>query len=113
MRISPNSSLGVALSVLRKIQLAAKDAHVKTYSNCREQGFFVTSYVNPKRIGNRRAVSFAEHRRSDNIVVQFGYENDFNDHGWLNEDKYPKNVKHFNVGEHEKAAAFATKWLKG
>ena len=113
MRPRPHDKIGVALAVLRNIKLSAKDVNVGTYSNCREQGFFVTSYVNDKRILNRRAVSFSEHRRSDNIVVQFGCCDDFNDYGVLNEDKYPKNVKHFSVGEHEKAGAFATKWLKG
>ena len=113
MRLRPHDKIGVALAVLRNIKLSAKDVNVDTYSNCREQGFFVTSYCNDKRILNRRAVSFSEHRRSDNIIVQFGCENDFNAYGVLSEEKYPKNVKHFSVGEHEKAGKFARKWLVG
>lgn len=117
MRLPKDSKIGVALSVLRKLQVRAKDVDVSTYSNCREQGFFVTFYG--KDYSKRRAVSFAENRNSDNIIVQFGNitygkDSDFNDYGVLSEEAYNKGQKkYFDCGDSDGAAKFATKWLKG
>ena len=114
MRISKDSKLGVAMSVLRKIDVKANDVGIDMYSNCREQGFFVTSFhKNCPDILNRRAVSFAENRNSDDIIVQFGNKNDFNDYGIFKSDEmYEKNKKYFRYDDAEGAAEFVSKWLK-
>ena len=113
MKIDENSKLGVALSVLRNINMEASDVGIDTYSNCREQGFFVTSYHSNCRdvINGRRAVSFSENRNSDDIIVQWGMKEDFNDYGVISEEKYTTNKKYFRYDDAEGAAAFITKWL--
>jgi hypothetical protein len=116
MRISKNSKIGVALSVLRKINIKSADVMVNTYSNCREQGFFVISYLGNvgADINGRRAVSFAENRNSDDIIVQYGVWGDFDDYGvFKSEDKYNRCKKYFKYGDSEGAAKFITEWLKG
>ena len=112
MRIPKDSKIGVAMAVLRAIKMKASDVSVDVYSNCREQGFFVSSYYKNAKWNERRAVSFAENRNSDEIIVQFGIKDkDFNDYGVLSEKKYKTNKKHFSCGEYEKAGEFARKWL--
>lgn len=114
MRIGKDSKIGVALAVLRSIKMKASEVIVETYSNCREQGFYVISYYKDNaKYNERRAVSFAENRNSDDIIVQFGVRLDFNDYGVLSEAKYETNKKYFRNGDHEKAGEFARKWLVG
>jgi hypothetical protein len=112
MRISKDSKLGVALGVLRKVKIQEDDLAVKMYSNCREQGFYLISYCG-KDWRNKRAVSFAEYRNSDRIVVQYGTEHDFNDYGAMKEEEvWRKQRKFFDYGDWENAGEFITKWLK-
>jgi hypothetical protein len=118
MRLTKNDGkIGVALEVLKHVKLKRDDVMVNTYSNCREQGLFLIQGFGLHegcKIGQERAISFAEHRNSDNIVVQFGLQDDFNDYGvFKTEEKYQTCKKYFGYNEHEKAGEFITKWLKG
>ena len=113
MKIAKDSKIGVALAVLKAIPMKAKDVNVRTYSNCREQGFFLVSYHKSQPCLNRRAVSFAENRNSDDIIVQYAIENDFNEYGVISEGLYYKAKRHFNVGEFEEAGKFVAQWLSG
>ena len=116
MKIAKTSKLGMALAVLKKIELEMTEVGVDMYSNCREQGFFVKScHDNPKnKLLDRLAVSFAEHRSSDDIIVQYGKASDFNDYGAFNTDeKYETCKEYFRYNDSAGAAKFITKWLKG
>ena len=115
MRIAKDSKLGVALAVLRKVVIKPSDVSVNMYSNCREQGFLVISFHKNLRneVLNHRMVSFAEHRSSDNIVVQFGYQKDFDDYGVISEEKYETNRMFFSYDNPHGAGEFISKWLKG
>ena len=115
MRIPKHSKLGVALSVLRKVDLKADSVITDTYSNCREQGFFLRSFINVKKgYGKQQACSFAENRNSDDIAVQYGIVEDFNDYGvFKSDEKYFACKKCFRYDDAEGAAKFITKWLKG
>ena len=116
MRITKDSKLGVALAVLRKVEIRPSQVSVKMYSDCREQGFMVISYhtnTPDEDIGNRRVAVFSENKSSDDIVVQYGYERDFDEHGvFKDEEKWNKQRKYFYPEHHEKAADFVSKWLK-
>ena len=110
MRLTRNDGkMGVALGVLKHVKLKRDDVFVQAYSNCREQGLFLTNLFSQ----GSRGCSFAENRSSDDIIVQFGERDDFDDYGVLSEDKYGTNKKYFQCGEHEQAGAFVTTWLKG
>ena len=114
MRIAKDTKLGVALEVLRRVAMNPCDIVIDMYSNCREQGFFLTSYHKSQTdYLNRRAVSFAENRRSDHIIVQFGNQKDFNEYGVISEEKYSTNKKYFECGDSGKAGKFIAQWLKG
>ena len=108
MRLTKNDGkVGVALGVLKYVKVPKNDVVVQTYSNCREQGLFLSRWFT----NQERAVSFAENRNSDDIVVQFGVRSDFDSYGVLNEKAYKTNKKYFNYNQHEEAGTFITKWL--
>lgn len=116
MKVSSGSgSVGVALSVLKKIQLRENQVCIDVYSNCREQGFFLISYLNNwLPYEDYRAVSFSQNRNSDSIIVQHGVRKDFNQYGvFLTDEMYHKCKKFFGPDEADKAARFITSWLKG
>lgn len=116
MKISSRSKLGVALKVLRKIQMKEFDVGINAYSNCREQGFFLISFIGPfgfNGLDSQRAASFSENRNSDDIIVQYGVRGDFTPYGVFKKDaKYQANKKYFAYNEYDKAAKFITRWLK-
>lgn len=112
MKISSDSKLGVALKVLRKIRLKEDEVHIDTYSNCREQGFFISFFDYTIPFGQHRCVSFSENRNSDDIIVQYGVRDDFTPYGvFLTDEKYRNCKKYFRYDEPDKAAKFITKWL--
>lgn len=112
MKISNSSRLGVALKVLCKIKMKEEDVSIDTYSNCREQGFFLTSFKPARGYEYQRAVSFAENRNSDDIAVQYGVKKDFSPYGvFLKDEKYHKCKKFFRYDQAQEAADFITKWL--
>lgn len=102
------------MKVLRKIKMKEDDVGINTYSNCREQGFFLTSFKPARGYEYQRAVSFAENRNSDDIAVQYGIYKDFSPYGvFKEEDKYYKCKKLFRYDQAQEAADFITKWLAG
>ena len=105
MRITNNNSrLRVALNVLREIDIPSKDAVIRTFSNCREQGLHVTYYASDSEYPHR-CVSFSENRRSDDIIVMFGMSDQFADSGIPYEDNSDiwEKRKYFKEGEFKKA----------
>ncbi len=116
MRLSKNDGkMGVALAVLRHVKLKRNDVSIDAYSNCREQGLYLISFLDINvKWDERRACSFSENRNSDCIIVQYGIRKDFNDYGVFKEDdKYQSNKKHFKPDEHEQAGLFVQEWLNG
>jgi hypothetical protein len=114
MRLDKNDGkMGVALAVLRHVKVRRNSVGVQAYSNCREQGLHLNMcFVKGIKFGKERAVSFAENRNSDDIVVLYGAKDQFDDHGLLiGDDVWRKQRKFFGYGEHEKAGKFITKWL--
>lgn len=115
MRITKdNSNLTVALKVLKHINIPDKDVTIRTYSNCREQGLHIAYYGGKPALG-RKAVSFAENRNSDDIVVLYGLASDFAMDGtpYDEDSDIWKDRKYFKCNEHEKAGKFVYNWLKG
>jgi hypothetical protein len=107
-----NSHIGVAMSVMHRIDLPSKDVHIKTYSNCREQGLHIISYLG-KDVLKRKAVSVSENRSSDDIVVIFGMQDDFDDSGVMkSEELWETNRKYLAYKDFEGAAKFIAKYFK-
>lgn len=93
-----NAVLAVFFDMFRE---KAYKLHVEAYVNGREQGFCLNNYT------SNRKVSFSEDRRSDSIVVYFGFGNDFSMQGNVpSEEVYRKSAKDFKYNEYEKAAQF-------
>ena len=69
-----NTTARKVLAEVRKFLRSPKDddtyVMVEVYANCREQGFALSSC-------GARKVAFAQYRRSDDIVVYFGKQEDF------------------------------------
>lgn len=122
MRITRNnSSMAVALRVIKHVKVGKKDSIIiNPYVNGREKGLFMyrfdlhemskNSYVRD----SERAVSFAENRNSDDIIVQFGILSDFTDLGvFKSEEKYKTNKAYFRYDDYESAGRFISGWLNG
>jgi hypothetical protein len=83
------------------------DATIEAYQNGREHGFTVTAYFFPDEGGlSRRAVTFAEYRNSDQIVV---YPDNFTFQG-LDEKPY-QDAEYFRFDAHYEAAHACFCWL--
>jgi len=108
-----NSHIGVAMAVLKRIDLPSKDVQITTYSNCREQGLHIIYWPENSRWDNRKAVSVAENRSSDDIVVLYGKQDDFDDNGVMkSEELWETNRKFFAYKDFEGAANFITKYFR-
>lgn len=77
-----------------------------SYSNCREQGFAIKSYIN-----HSNAVAFSEYRNSDAIVVYFGKRDEFEFNTNIPSEDVWQSRKFFAHNEQKKAAQFIAKWL--
>jgi hypothetical protein len=103
-----DSKLGVALEVLKHVSIKRDDVGIGGYSDCREQGIIIANLYSQ---GNR-VCSFSENKNSDDIVVQFGGRDDFDDYGVFKDSKmYDSNRKYFRCGEFEEAGEFITAWI--
>ena len=85
---------------------------VKTYSNCREQGFNLRTYFYGRWVTfGERSVSFSENPNSDNIVVYFGKSDEFAYNTNIPDDAVWQNAKYFKYNEQLQAARFIYKYL--
>ena len=82
MRLKKHYSMEASDRVLRQLKkldvsivLKHVEVVVSAFSNGREQGYHLLLYRD--NIRNSNAVSFAQQRTSDDIVVYYGNENDF------------------------------------
>lgn len=78
-------------------------AKAKHYENGREHGFFIEK--------GDKAVAFSEYRNSDDIVVYYGGNADFDEDHIPTDDTY-RRKKFFKYQEYEAAAKFIKAWLR-
>lgn len=80
----------------------------QSYVNCREQGFHLKNWK------LKKAVSFSEHRNSDQLVVYYGTDtfSDFSPQGNVPSDHvYHTQCKYFDYVKLQDAALFIVQYL--
>lgn len=114
MKIEKPYSLRVAEKVLAEVKREFRlvkqentEALLGLYSNGREKGFHISNYF------NKRAISFSEFRRSDNIVVYFGTLSQFERNTHIPDDGVYCDAKFFECGDYKGAAKFIKEYLVG
>lgn len=103
-----DSAARKVLAIVKRLAKNSKDdscVMVETYTNCREQGFALSSHDMAK-------VAFSEFRRSDDIVVYTGAREDFERNTNIPSEEVYESAHFFRYNEHEKAARFIVKFLE-
>jgi hypothetical protein len=115
MRVTKHYSLVVSDKVLTLVRVIAKSypgsgIDVTCYANCREQGYHL---VHPGSLSElNRAVTFAQHRNSDDIRIWCGSTRDFGVNGIPSDALYP-NDHLFPWNQKRQAAIFIVDYLIG
>lgn len=115
-RLEEHHSLKRARGVLRLVQAngvgkwASENVCIKSFANFREQGLALVASLVAPGWNQRRAVFFAEHRKSDDVVVYVdhtpGVEPSLSEEGW-------ERGTYFARGRERQAAAFILAVLLG
>ena len=111
MKIEPVTHMEVAEGVLAAIQkqvskLKCHEWILSHYTNGREHGYHLHNWE------TRRAVSFAEYRNSDNIVVYAGEEKEFEFNTRIPDDNVYEGKMMFAPGDYKHAATYIVQFLK-
>ena len=115
MKIPVHYSLKVARKVVSKVDLPkeiAKECTVESSSNCREQGLFIKRFNHA--FSTNKALTVAQQRTSDNIIIIAGHHNDFDvTTNSPSEQLWNKDgARHyFRYNEVDEAAKFIKKYL--
>ena len=101
MKIRKHPGLIVSQKIVKRLERILTDEQKKIlciscYSNCREQGYAITS--------DKRRVCFAEYRNTDEAVLYMGRTNQFSTFGSIPNDLLFGNALFFKPGE-KKAVA--------
>lgn len=96
----------------RGVSTTLGDVTVKHYANGREQGFHLVVYTWKGNDPVSRAVSFAEARGSDQLVVYTGRVVEFGIGSAPNEARY-RDAKYFSHDDAYGAARFIVAYLEG
>ena len=113
MKISQRNDLAARkvltnLNGLAKVSQNSREFSLEVYANGREQGFALSDWSNPIS----RKVAWSEWRCSDDIVVYFGFEKDFERNTNIPSDLVYKKAKFFEPGEYREAAKFIVSYLE-
>jgi len=99
------SKADAVLAVLNEMVPEGQRLYLELYSNGREQGYHI------KNCDNQRAISFSEHRNSDQIVVYHGGLVLFNMQGNVPNKEIYEQAKYFKHDEYHRAAQYIYAYL--